>query len=79
MEAPSSQQVEEPELPRNLRAELFQNLENIFTALLNTDATLPVAAKNALFEWVGSEAPIAEDVIVAISKNDPAKKELENE
>ena len=42
-----------PAPPRDLRAELFQNLSAQFTAALNSDASLPDVARKALVELLG--------------------------
>ena len=64
---------------QDIRSELFENLKTEFTAALNADATLSEAAKAALVEWVDSDDPTADEVIAAISKNDPVEEELRND
>jgi hypothetical protein len=79
MEATTPQDADKPAPPRDLRAELFQNLSAQFTAALNSDASLPTVAREALVELLDSEALIAAEVIAAASKNDPGEEEAGDE
>jgi hypothetical protein len=70
METSSPQQTEEQSPPRDLRAELFQDLSTQFAAELDSNASLPVAARVALIELLDSDAPTAAEIIAAASIND---------
>ena len=71
--------AEEPEAPRDLRAELFENLSYQFGATLEADGSLPAAAQQALVELLDLEAPTAAQIIAAASKDDPDEEEVPNE
>ncbi len=73
------QAAEEPDAPRDLRAELFENLSTQFGAALEADGSLPAAAQQALVEFLDLESPAAGQIIAAVSKNDPEEEEVPNE
>jgi len=75
----TAQEPEEPALPRDLRAELFQDLSTQFATALESNGSLPAAAKEALAELLDSETPTAAQIIAAASKNDPEEGEAGNE
>lgn len=79
METTTPQEAEEPAPPRDLRAELFQNLSTQFTAALNSDGSLPTDAREALGELLDSEVPTAAEVIAAASKSDPVEEDVGDE
>lgn len=68
-----------PQTPRDLRAELFESLSTQFEAALETDSSLPLAAKSSLVELLKSDTTTADQIIAAASKNDPAEEEAGNE
>ena len=57
METTTSQDADEPAMPRDLRAELFQDLSTQFRTALNSNDSLPTAALEALVELLDSDAP----------------------
>ncbi len=61
---------EGPEAPRDLRAELFENLSTQFAAALKADGSLPTIAQEALIELLDSETSTAAQIIAAASKLD---------
>ncbi|MGJ3244103.1 MAG: hypothetical protein ACFE0O_14255 [Opitutales bacterium] len=79
MDDATPQAAKEPEAPRDLRAELFENLSTQFGTALEADGTLPAAAQLALVELLGVEAPTAAQIIAATSKSDPEEEEVPNE
>lgn len=79
MDDATPQAAEEPEAPRDLRAELFENISTQFGAALEADRSLPAAAQLALVELLGVEAPTAAQIIAAASKSDPEEEEVPNE
>ena len=79
MEEATPQAAEEPDAPRDLRAELFLDLSTRFAAALSPNDSLPAAAQEALVELLGSDAPTAAEIIAGASKNDPVKEELGDE
>lgn len=76
MDATTPPEAEEPAPPRDLRAELFQDLSTEFTAALNSNGSLPSVAREALVELLDSEAPTAAEIIAAASQNDPLEEEV---
>lgn len=66
---------EEPEAPRDLRAELFENLSTQFAAALKADGSLPTTAQEALVELLDSETPTAAQIISAASKLDTEEED----
>lgn len=79
METTAPAQAEEPARPADLRVELFQDLSKRFAAALSSNASLPVAAQEALFELLNSDAPTTDEIVAAASKSDPVKKEAGDE
>ena len=79
MNATTAHDVEEPTPPRDLRAELFQDLSTRFAAALELNGSLPTAAQEALVELLDSEAPTAVEVIAAALKNDSVEEEMGDE
>lgn len=79
MDDATPQVAEGPEAPRDLRAELFENLSTQFGAALEADGSLPTAAQQTLVELLELEAPTAAQIIAAASKNDPEEEEVPNE
>lgn len=73
------EKVEEIAPPRDLRAELFQDLSTRFTAALESDGSLPAAAQKTLAELIDAEAPTAAQIIGAASKSDPEEEEATSE
>jgi hypothetical protein len=79
MDDPTPEEAEELAPPRDLRAQLFQDLSTRFTAALESDGSLPAAAQKALVELIDSEAPTAAQIIGAASKSDPEEEEAPSE
>ena len=79
MNNPTQEEAESTAPPRDLRAELLQDLSSQFSAALESDGSLPVAAQNALVELLVSEAPTAAQIISAASKSDPEEEEAPDE
>lgn len=79
MDDVTPQEIEAPEPPRDLRAELFQNLSTQFAGALKSNGSLPVAAQEALVELLDLEAAAADQIIAAVSKNDAEEVESGNE
>ncbi len=79
MEESTSQAAEEPDAPRDLRAELFQDLSTRFAAALSSNDSLPAAAQEVLVELLGSDAPTAAEIIAGASKNVPVREEVGDE
>jgi hypothetical protein len=79
MEEATPQAAEEPDAPRDLRAELFQDLSTRFAAALRSNDSLPGAAQEALVKLLRSDAPTAAEIIAGASKNDPVKQEVGDE
>ncbi len=71
--------TEEPEAPRDLHAELFENLSTQFGATLEADGSLPIAAKQALVKLLELDATTAAQIITAISKDEHDEEEVPNE
>ncbi|MGJ8697387.1 MAG: hypothetical protein ACSHYF_13805 [Verrucomicrobiaceae bacterium] len=79
MIVPTPHATEEPEAPRDLRAELFENLSTHFGATLEANGSLPIAAQQALVELLDLDAPTAAQIIAAASKDEPDEEEVPNE
>lgn len=73
------QEAEEPAPPRDLRAELFQDLTTQFQTALDSNDSLPAAAREALVELLDSDAPTAAEIIAAASMNDPVGLDVGDE
>jgi hypothetical protein len=67
------------ESPRDLRDELQRELIEAFTASIGADQTLPQAANEALIALVSSTNSTCQDVINALSIEDPIKTEVPSE
>tara|TARA_B110001469_G_scaffold89811_1_gene85226 strand:+ start:660 stop:896 length:237 start_codon:yes stop_codon:yes gene_type:complete len=67
------------ESPRDLRDELQRELIEAFTANIGADQTLPQAASEALIALVSSTNSTCQDVINALSIEDPIKTEVPSE
>ena len=78
MDDTAPQEAEEPAIPRDLRKELFEGLSAQFTAALESNGSLPLAAQEALVQLLDSEAPTSAEIIAAASINDPAEAEADN-
>lgn len=79
MDATTPHDVEEPAPPRDLRAELFQNLSTRFAEALKSNGSLPTTAQEALLQLLDSDAPTAAEVIAAASKKDSVDEEVGDE
>jgi len=80
MEPIPPQEPEDPTPPpRDLRAELLQDLSIEFASALISDASIPATAREALVELLDSDAPTAAEIIVAVFKKDPIEEEVTNE
>ena len=79
MDDVAPQEIEAPEPPRDLRAELFQNVSARFAESVESNGSLPVAAQKALVALLDSEAATAAQIIAAASKDDPEQGEAGNE
>lgn len=79
MDDDTPQAVEDPEAPRDLRAELFQGLSTQFAAALESNGSLPAVAQEALIALLDSDAPTAAEIVAAASRSDPAEEEEGNE
>ena len=65
MDDTSPKEAEEPGPPRDLRAELFEDLSARFAAALESDESLPATAQEALVDLLDSDAPTADQIIAA--------------
>lgn len=79
MESATPPQPEQPPLPSDLRAELFQDLSTRFASELGSKGSLPTAAQEALVELLDLDAPTAAEIVAAASKSDPLKEEMSYE
>lgn len=79
LQTPSDPEPVELPPPRDLRVELLVNLSSKFAAELETDATLPDEAKQALIGLLNEQAPTSADVIAALLESDAAKPDTSNE
>lgn len=79
MESATPSQPEQPPRPKDLRAELFEDLSTRFASELSSKGSLPTAAQEALVELLDSDAPTAAEIIAAASKSDPPKEEVSHE
>jgi len=79
METPTTEEAQEPVPPRNLREELLQDLSTKFAAELDTDGSLPVAAREALAMVLNADTRSPSEIIAAASKCDPTDEEVSNE
>lgn len=76
MDATTPHDAEEPVSPRDLRAELFQDLSARFAAALESNGSLPSAAQEELVQLLDLEAPTAAEVIAAASTEDSVEEEV---
>lgn len=79
MDDPTPEVMEEVATPKDLRAELFQDLSTRFTEALESDGSLPAAAQKALVEFLDLDALTAAQITEAVSKGDHEEKEAPNE
>jgi hypothetical protein len=79
MDTTTPREAVEPESRRDLRAELYQNLSTQFAAALDSNGSLPTAARMALVELLDSDAPTATEIIAAVSKSDPVETKVGDE
>lgn len=79
MDEPTKEEAEAPAATTDLRTELFENISSQFSIALESDGSLPAAAKSALVELVDSEVPTAAQIISAASISDAEEQDASDE
>jgi hypothetical protein len=78
-EEPQKPQAATTAPPRDLRAGLQDGLIEEFTKNLNSEATLPNLANEALVALLSASNPSSQEVITALTLEDPIELEVPNE